>query len=291
MKLATLFQIVILIGQIVPSTLFAENLSSSSGNLYYPRPEVINDSRGLFPLRVLQLVLAKVHAGYVLTPSDRTMDQDRALLQLEMPNGGIDVVWTMTSADRELRLAPVRIPIDKGLIGWRLVLISNKTPEKFKSVFTRDELRKLIACQGHDWPDTAILRGNGIQVVTNPNYQNLFRLVTEGIADYFPRSSLEIWNELDKHSSEGIMLDPYITIHYSAAMYFFVNKTNTKLLNDISNGFEKAIADGSFERLFQSEYGEKLRKAKFSSRHIINLENPLLPKLTPTDRKELWFSP
>lgn len=269
----------------------AENVGTPIRTLIYPKPEVVNDDRGLFPLLVLQLALSKVDSSYTLTPSGSIMDQERALRQLETTNGGIDIVWTMTSIERESRLLPIRIPIDKGLLGWRLALVSSKNGQIFKYVKSTDDFKKFVGCQGHDWPDTMILKGNGIQVLTDPSYPKLFKLIESGKADYFPRSSLEVWNELEINKVNGILLDPYLVIRYPTAMYFFVNKAKVGLARLITTGFEMAINDGSFGRLFQSEYGEKLRTAKFSSRRVINLENPLLPKATPTDRKELWFSP
>jgi hypothetical protein len=37
-------------------------------------------------------------------------------------------------------------------------------------------------------------------------------------------------------------------------------------------------------------YGESLRLAKLSQRHILELDNPLLPAGTPLARRELWLS-
>jgi len=276
---------------VMPVIAFAAQTSTPTPVLLYPRPEINDDHRGGFPLRVLKLALSKAAVKYRLTPSSSVMDQERALRQMEIPNGGVDIVWTMTSIEREKRFTPIRIPYDKGLVGWRLAIISQKDPQKFKSVVSVGDLEKFIACQGHDWPDTSILRENGLRVVADPNYKNLFQMITDGKADYFPRSVLEIWSELETHKSNGIMLDPYLVIHYQAAMYFFVSKTNQKLADEITKGLEKAIADQSFERLFQSEYAEKLRKAKLSSRRQIQLKNPLLPPETPLNRKELWFTP
>jgi hypothetical protein len=275
----------------LPVPAFAGKTTPPSVVLIYPRPEIDDDSRGAFPLRVLQLALSKVAGKYTLAPADSVMDQNRALLQLEVPNGGMDVVWSMTTVEREQRFAPVRIPIEKGLIGWRLAIIAQKNPDKLRSVKSVNDLKQFTACQGHDWPDTSILRENGLRVLTDSSYQNLFRLISTGPADFFPRSALEIWGELDAHKADGMIIDPYLVIHYQAAMYFFVKKTNQALADEITRGLEKAIADHSFERLFQSEYGEKLRKANLSGRRVIQLENPFLPPATPLSKKELWFVP
>jgi len=68
-----------------------------------------------------------------------------------------------------------------------------------------------------------------------------------------------------------------------------VNRKNTRLAQDIRAGLEKAIADGSFDKLFQQYFGEWLRKAQLETRTVIELRNPLLTPGTPSDRAELWY--
>ena len=259
--------------------------------LHYARPEVRNDHRSDYPLQVLQLALSKTSENVVFMASDSIMDQERALWQMDVPNGGIDVVWTMTSTERERQYIPIRIPVDKGLLGWRLALIPAGKPRQFRNTAHIADLQKLTACQGHDWPDTGILRANGLPVIVDASYDNLFSLVSKGSADYFPRSVNEIWDELATRQGQGIGLDPYIALHYQAAMYFFVAKSNRKLADAILAGLEKAIADGSFDRLFNSVHRDILRKANLSARRVIQLDNPLLSPLTPFNRKELWYTP
>jgi hypothetical protein len=57
----------------------------------------------------------------------------------------------------------------------------------------------------------------------------------------------------------------------------------------IRQGLEKAIADGSADRLFDQHYGERLRQAHLDERVFIELKNPLLTPGTPLDRPELWY--
>ena len=52
---------------------------------------------------------------------------------------------------------------------------------------------------------------------------------------------------------------------------------------------EKAILDGSFDKLFQQYFGEGIRKAHLETRTVIELQNPLLTPETPTNRPELWY--
>src|SRR3954470_11673380 len=81
----------------------------------YPRPESNPDARSRYPLRLLELALARSDRDYRIDISPLRMQQGRALLLLEK-NEGIDILSTMTSIEREARLQAIRIPIDKGLI-------------------------------------------------------------------------------------------------------------------------------------------------------------------------------
>lgn len=258
-----------------------------AATIYYPRPESDLDKRNVYPVKVLELVLKKSGARYQPRPSPLVMPQSRALLELATGSKLVNVAWGMTSIDREQQVLPIRIPIDKGLLGWRLALVAERRPDLFRQVRTVAGLRAFTAGLGHDWPDTALFRANGLEVVDVPNYELLFRMLANGRFDYFPRSVSEVWDELDAH--EGLALDRHIVLHYPAPAYFFVNKDNSALAAAIARGFDRAIADGSFDRLFQQHYGKQLKRAAIGRRRIIELSNPLLPPDTPLARKELWL--
>ena len=106
--------------------------------------------------------------------------------------------------------------------------------------------------------------------------------------DYFPRSVTEIWAELALYQ-QRLAVEPSVVLHYPTAIYFFVRQGNTQLAADITDGLEKMIADGSFEKLFQQYYGATIRKAALKERRVFELKNPLMPKDMPIGRKALWF--
>jgi hypothetical protein len=185
-------------------------------------------------------------------------------------------------------LLPVRIPIQKGVLGWRLGLIRKGDQGRFAGVSSLADLKGLRIAQGQEWPDTLILRANGIDVITAPKYEGLFKMLVSERFDYFPRSVNEIWDELDTHAGT-LEVESRIALHYYYDAYFMVNKKNTRLAENLRQGLEKAIADGSFDRLFDKHHGERLRKARLDQRIVIELKNPLLTPGTPSDRPELWY--
>jgi hypothetical protein len=252
-------------------------------------PHQIVDPNTLYPIRLLKAALEKSAEPFVLQASPVPMVQDRSLREISMGNQ-VDVFWSMTSVERERYLLPVRIPIDKGLFGWRLLLTTAQNQHLTESITTLGQMKKLVFLQGYDWPDTKILQSNRLRVITSNHYQSMFGMLASGRADIFPRSILEVWKE-KKAIKHELQVDARLSIYYPAALYFFVSKSQPQLAARIEKGLNLMIASGEFEQLFLQEYGDELREAAHAKRHVIYLQNPLLPSDTPLSRKELWLDP
>ena len=254
----------------------------------YPRPESPADHRGEYAVELLRLALNDGGPAVSLQPAAEVMNQERALLALRSGQG-LRVLWTMTTVEREALALPIRIPIYKGLIGWRLALVHASHSNLLASVKSAAQLAELTAGQAAEWPDTDILRANGLKVVTSTNYGSLFKMLSRGRFDYMPRSISEIWSEATWHRADGLMVDDSIVLHYPAAVYFFVAKSDPALAERIRLGLERLVADGRFDRLFYAYHAEQIERARLSQRWVIELRNPLLPPETPLARSELWL--
>ena len=257
----------------------------------YPRPESTDDVRGGYPVALLKLCEKKSSGNIIFQPSSVHTQQARSIRQLVNGTGGMDIMWALTNEERENTLLPIRIPIDRGLIGWRLLLIRDDDRARFAAVSTKDDLAKLVAGQGHDWPDVDVLRANQFTLATSSTYQGLFHMLVRGHIDYFPRAISEIWPEADANKQLKISVQPHLLVHYPAALYYFVNKNNTDLARTIESCLNTAIADGSLQSLFNQYYAEAISQARLSKRTIIRLTNPSLPKATPLANSAYWFSP
>lgn len=256
--------------------------------LRYPGVENALDRRGDYPLKLLQLALKKAGSVDTVVRTTLYMQQNRSALEIARASGNLDIMAAATSKEREAQLLPIRIPLTKGLIGWRLLLLKAGERERLRDVTTLQQLRLLRTAQVHDWPDMAILRGNGLTVAAVSHYDGLFSMLEVDRLDYVPRSLPEIGAEADSHRK--LAIDPYLVLRYASADYFFVNRNNTRLAEIVSRGLEMALADGSFDQLFYAYYGKSLRDARLDKRRIIDLDNPSLPADAPLRRKELWFS-
>lgn len=268
-------------------TLYCAAASSATWNIYYPQPEDELDLRTTYPLAVLALALDHTGVRYNLVASQKPMGQGRSIKQLKA-NREISLVWSMTDRTREQELLPVRIPIYKGLIGWRIFLVKPQYRDTFRGFTSLEELRQYLPVQGHDWPDTRILRANGFEVVTGTGMNDLYTLVDNDRANFFPRSVVEIWEEVE-NNPYNLVVEPHIAIRYPTATYFFVNKKNVVLARLLETGFRRAIASGEFDRLFYQIHETYLSRANLGERLTFELNNPILPAKTPTGDSELWY--
>lgn len=251
-------------------------------------PQGARDMRTEYPLAMLRLALAEAGVTYRLQQTEE-MHQSRAL-KLLAHKQGIDVVWTMTSPEREASLRPIRIPLYKGLIGWRVLLVQREQLARFANIDS-DQLSQLLAVQGHDWPDAQILQANGFNVLPVTGHESLFELLNRGRVQYFPRSVIEVLDEFNNHPDLALAIEPGLLLYYPTAIYFFVHPDNDTLAQALELGLERAIANGKFDALFNRMNGPMLAALKIPQRRVISLQNPLLPAATPLTRNQLWLQP
>lgn len=202
---------------------------------------------------VLKLALDRAQSGnergYELREWDVPVKKGRALAEV-MRSARPDVVWAMTTRSRESALLPVRIPLDKGLSGWRIPVVTQANRHLFAHACQLSDLARLSAGQGFDWADRAVFRANGLPVETGTDLPYLIKMLAAGRFDYLPRSLAEIAIEEGRYAE--LAVDQHVILHYPSAVYFFVQRDNVRLARALEKGLRRALDDGSFERLFHA---------------------------------------
>jgi len=253
-------------------------------------PKALNERAKDFSYVVdlLELSLSKTGVKYAVTPTSEVMLQHKALNYLK-DNRQVNVVWSMTDKQRESDLLPIRIPIYKGLIGWRVLLMHANNQVRFARLQASDVMAK-NSVQGMNWPDTKILRANGYSVINATDYAETFQTMQREQADFLPRSVTEVTGELENPElTQNLVLEENYVLRYPTAVYFFVNKKNKILAKLLQQGLDMAIADGSFDELFTATYEPMLEALNVPERVMLNLNNPLLPEATPLANPALWY--
>jgi len=205
----------------------------------------------------------------------------------------LDIVWYATTKDLEERLQPIRICIFRGLLGYRVLMIKEGTQHKFDGMKTLEDLKRVSLGQGQFWADTSVLTANNLNVVKVLKYEGLFYMLDGDRFDAFPRGAHEPWSEMQRYPKLALDVEKNLLLSYINPFYFFVNKSNTRLAQDVERGLRIALEDGSFNEYFLNDPTVKdvIAKANLKSRTLIHLENPGLPEKTPVNDKLLWLDP
>lgn len=250
-----------------------------------------NNSIEIYAKGLLKLALSKLPEKYEIVEAVPNTSEERVVSQLV--DNKMDVVWYATTDDLEERLLPVRIPIYRGLLGYRVLMIKKGTQHKFDGIKTREDLQRISLGQGRFWADTNVLTANNLNVVKVLKYEGLFHMLDGERFDAFPRGAHEPWSEMQRYPQLALEVEQNLLLSYTNPFYFFVNKSNTQLASDIERGLRIAIDDGSFDEYFFNDPTVKdvMTKANLQNRTIIKLDNPSLPKNTPINDKSLWFDP
>ncbi len=254
---------------------------------------IIGPHESQFPQTLLHLV-AKRNGYETIYPYEHlakgTITLERRTEDIQ--TGALDVFWNMTNSNLESEFRAIKIPVFRGLYGFRIALISREFEHRFADITTIEQLQRFDAGSGSDWPDTSILTFNNLPTTTALKYNNMFRMLDGGRFDYFPRGLNEPWGEIKNNPSLNLTVDPYLMLRYISPVYFFVKKGNP-LGNIIQKTLDDMVENGEFEALFyqDQEVQEALQRASVSQRIVFNLKNPNLPVGTPVDDQRLWFKP
>jgi ABC-type amino acid transport substrate-binding protein len=264
----------------------------------FPRSLSMVDSQYMYDYDLLRLSLEKTRAEfgpYELRPSDIGMSQARAAEEIHAGSGKVNIFARSTAVEHEARMLPVRIPLDKGLISYRVFLIREDDQWRFSSVRTLDDLRKLSVGSYTTWADTKILRDNGFNVVTGESYEGLFRMLVANRFDFFSRSVDEAYREYDERKEllPTMRVEEGLLLYFPTTRYFFVQRSpnGEKLAKRVESGLNMMIKDGSFDVLFKKYKGALIDRAHLKSRRVFRIPNPYLSPETPLGRKELWYDP
>ncbi|MGF2734809.1 hypothetical protein [Marinobacter sp. DUT-1] len=229
---------------------------------------------------MVELAFAKTpeYGGYKLVRS-LELTQGRALYELAQKDSGlIDIINVATSPTREQHLNAIPVPIDGGLLGFRVcVTLPEKLP-LFAGVRTLDDLieRGISIGQSSHWPDTPILESNGIPVVTHSRYEILYGMLRNRRFDCFARGVSEVFHDLEIEDDPGLIIEPNLLIAYPMPSYLFVGPEENLTAYRLQLGLERAIEDGSFARYLRDYYSRSVSNLNLDKRHIIRLENPYL---------------
>jgi len=205
------------------------NLQAANSDLVYPRYFSVVEGLNEFDWIVLRSAMqhtAASHGPYSVNAWREPMSVPRMVQELATPNGHINIIARATDRELETRFQPIRIPIDRGLMGMRLLMVRKADLPRFAMVRSLEDLRHLSAGQGKGWVDTGVLAAAGIGVVETQRPESLVGMLEAGRFDFFPRALDEAPGEYDAvhESRPDIVIEPTLMLRYPLPRYFFVRR-------------------------------------------------------------------
>jgi len=255
--------------------------------------EKFPDPKTLYFSDLLKLTLEQTqeeYGDYLLQPIVIETGQERTSVMLER-NEFIDIAWRMTSKTLEDRLQAVYVPLLKGMMGYRIFIIRADEQIRFPKDILLSELKAMPVGQGVNWADTDILKSNDFTVVEG-SFSNLIKMLAKDRFSYFPRALHEPWQEIKNNNA--FLVEQNLALKYNSPIFFFVNKTNTRLNDRINLGLKKLIESGEFDSFFTNHPMTSgiLDKVRLSTRTVFELTNPFISDKTQAlvNDKNLWLN-
>lgn len=264
-------------------------------NFVHPPPEAAGDERHLYYWQLLDAALAanrEQFGDYTVKAFETPMTFQRGVAEVETGNGRVNIVSRATNLDLEKRLRPIRIPLDKGLLGARLFLVMPNVQTRLNQVSTLDELRRFTIGQSSSWSDVRILQEAGFKLVLTDAYLPLFSMLGAGRFELFSRGAIEIESEwrANRDAVPGLMIEKKFLLYYPMPRYYFVPRTaeGERMAERIEDGLQRLRRSGEFERRYQAWKKLVLKDLHLSGRTVFRIPNPELSPETPLADKYWW---
>lgn len=252
------------------------------------------DSRYGYHISLLRLAMDLTHktdGPYRLQPLEKSLSHARGSTSL-VAGKDVNIAFLAANKEREEKFLSVKIPILRGLLGYRISIIHKDNADRFSKIQTLGQLKKeFMAGFGVHWADMKILQLNGIPVMGVAKYKNLFGMLSNNRFQYFPRGINEPWKELEtrKESHPNLTIEPNIAFYYPYPVYFYVNKQNIALADRVQRGLNIALGNGDFKNLFLKYHQKYIQMSRLNHRKIFKLKNTTLPENTPEPDTSWWM--
>lgn len=179
----------------------------------------------------------------------------------------------------ELLMLPV--PLDRGLLGYRLNLLLEDDMDLLQDVQTVQELRQYTMGQGEGWMDVAIYRAAGIPTKEVKAWRDgqFVEQMRAGFFQLFPLGLEEALHYFLPHFRQyqpSLTADPYILVRYPWFRFVWVSPkaaNAAQLYEALDTGFGIIADNGVFLEVY-SEHKATLRASVFKDRRVVELENP-----------------
>ncbi|MDX5299983.1 MAG: hypothetical protein LPK85_13665, partial [Gammaproteobacteria bacterium] len=138
------------------------------------RPESPDDRRYEYPETLLQAILDRTAPEYGPARVERAaqvMSRERIFAALKHTGNQLHVLAEAPKPGWEEALIPIRIPIRKGIQGYRVFLIKRAHQPLLEKVHSLEALAALPTGAGAQWSTAPVMTAAGFNVVLGSSYE------------------------------------------------------------------------------------------------------------------------
>lgn len=173
----------------------------------------------------------------------------------------------------------VPIPIMKGLLGYRILIIREEDRETFAQITSAHQLKQLRLGIPETWADADLFRHNGFKVVERGSFDDLFDRLAAGEFDYVAFGANEIDDVYTNRAKavDGLRIEDSLLVFYPFPLVFYVHPEKVELARRVQAGLQAISDNGTLDEIFARYYGSVIQSLHLEQRQQISLENPMLP--------------
>lgn len=280
-----------------PAVSVAERNKSTMSTIRMIPKQSEADASHSYLVSVLELALSETEQKYGKSKIELlpTSYNQKIILSLLDHHGILDVVTSAPTPEREEKFRSAQVPLMRGLLGYRMMIIRPEDKNKFSKISQESELKALKACQATHWPDADVLELAGYSVVRNDKFAQLFTMLLNKDCDYFPQGVAEGYSEVETHNasfpSQKLTAFDEIILYYPMPLLFYTSHKNFELSKRLERGLTKALQNGKFDKLMQQHPITRslFPLTKWRNKTFFYIKNPLLPMSVPLENTSLWI--
>lgn len=233
---------------------------------------------------------AEKYGAYKLNKVAISMSNDVTFYELSRGKI-INVAMSGATPDKDHLATPIRIPIRRGILNYRLLIINKKNLKLFEKINSLTQLKPYSVGIHSNSVTSDVMKVLGFSVVDTVSYDGMFKQLSHDKFDYIPRGLHEAYDEiaLRKATINNLIVEPNLALYSPLPYYIYVSPAYPKIAERIEYGLEAMIEQGLIAKIFERYYAADIKRSKLAERTIINIGNPFLSPKTPLHRKELWI--
>lgn len=212
------------------------------------------------------------YGPYTLKYAEKEMNRSRTFNEMQLGER-VNIADTPITESWSDKLIRIPIPVQRGILSYRLFLVNKDNKDLLTEVETLEDLKKIRQGSGAQWAITTALKDSKFNIIEGTTKDSLLNMLSAKRFDIYGRGINEIFGELADHGKThpDIVIDQHIALYSYLPTYFHVSPSRARIAERIDIGLRKINATGRHEELFLKHHQNFIKAANLEKRKIFML--------------------